>query len=267
MQKPFFQHQGRSTARRWRVGLWSWVLATLLASIVGPQAQVTNTVTDASELMQADDNTGNDMTQTADDETAGTNVVSDTNQLSTPGPDGRTRRRRRMQNRPRGAVTSPDSRSGANDTNSSPSSLDYSAFRLIVDRNIFDPNRAPHSRSTAQPKTSPTFTLVGTMSYEKGIFAFFDGTSGDYKKAVKPDGTIAGYKVTGISADAVKLAQGSNTLELAVGTQMRRRDDGTWEKSTSSESSTSSSNSTNESTPTGAESDIIKKMMMRREKE
>src|SRR5262249_18489409 len=98
--------------------------------------------------------------------------------------------------------------------------------------------------------------------------AFFDGTSSDYKKAVKPDETIAGYKVTGISADAVKLAQGTNVLELAVGTQMRRRDDGAWEKSARSESSTSSTtNPTNESTPTGAESDIIKKMMMRREKE
>ena len=28
-------------------------------------------------------------------------------------------------------------------------------------------------------------TLVGTMTYEKGTFAFFDGSSSEYRKALK----------------------------------------------------------------------------------
>ncbi|HTL17720.1 MAG TPA: hypothetical protein VL793_10815 [Patescibacteria group bacterium] len=246
-------------------------MAACLAAVPALEAQDTNLVSQTNELMQAEDSAGADMSQLTEDEAMGTNVVAETNQVDTPGTDGRTRRRRRLQSRPKEAATARDPRTGPNDTNASPSSLDYSAFRLIVDRNIFDPNRAPRSgRPSAQPRTTDSFTLVGTMSYEKGIFAFFDGTSSDYKKAVKPEETIAGYKVTAISADAVKLARGTNVVDLSVGTQMRRRDDGTWEKSAKVESyasAASNSTTTTQSAPTGAESDVLKKMMMRREKE
>ena len=107
------------------------------------------------------------------------------------------------------------------------------------------------------------------MSYEKGIFAFFDGTSSDYKKVLKPNETIAGYRLVAISTDSAKLTLNTNVLELTVGTQMRRRDDGSWERSSSSESYATGSapSSSTDATPSGGESDIIKKMMMRREKE
>ena len=60
------------------------------------------------------------------------------------------------------------------------------------------------------------------MSYEKGEFAFFEGTSSDYKKAVKTNDTI-GYKVESITPDSVKLAQNTNVLQLAVGAQLHRQ--------------------------------------------
>ncbi len=219
-----------------------------------------------------------DVSQTADagqeEDLSGTNTVADTNQIVVSGPDGRTRRRyRQAQNRlRRSSQTSNDPRATATTTNSGPSALDYSAFRLVVDRNIFDPNRAPHSRPTAQPKTFDSFTLVGTMSYEKGIFAFFDGSSSDYKKALKPEDSIAGYKVVAITSDSVKLMLNTNLVELNIGTQMRRREDGTWQRSANAETyaastANSASNSSSEPTTSGAESDIIKKMMQRREKE
>ena len=66
------------------------------------------------------------------------------------------------------------------------------------------------------------------MSYEKGTFAFFDGTSSDYKKALKLTDSIAGYKVTNIAPNSVKLASGTNELELSVGAQLRREEDGPW---------------------------------------
>jgi hypothetical protein len=107
------------------------------------------------------------------------------------------------------------------------------------------------------------------MSYEKGVFAFFDGTSSDYKKVLKPEETIAGYKVVAITTDSVKLMLNTNVLELSFGAQMRRRDDGAWERSAGSTSyaAGSAAASQSEAAPSGAESDIIKKMMLRREKE
>ena len=62
------------------------------------------------------------------------------------------------------------------------------------------------------------------MTYEKGTFAFFDGTSSEYKKALKLADAIAGYKVTNIAPNGVKLASGTNELDLSVGAQLRREE-------------------------------------------
>ena len=168
-------------------------------------------------------------------------------------------------------------------TNNGPVSLDYAAFKIVVDRNIFDPNRYPHRpgevRVASKPRSVDSLTLVGTMSYEKGTFAFFDGTSSDYKKALKLTDSIAGYKVTNIAANGVKLASGTNELELSVGAHLRREEDGPWLLAGQSRfyAATTPSASTNAATSTtttgsdtasgGAESDILKRLMQKREKE
>jgi hypothetical protein len=144
---------------------------------------------------------------------------------------------------------------------------------MVAERNIFDPNRFPRSnRERVQRKNVESFGLVGTMSYEKGDFAFFDGTSSDYRKVLKASDTIAGYKVLAVLPDSVKLARSTNELVLAVGTQLRRLDDGTWAMAAGApayEASPAVSNSTAQpaAASSGAESDIIKRMMQRREKE
>ena len=46
------------------------------------------------------------------------------------------------------------------------------------------------------------FGLTGTLCSEKGAYAFFDGTSSAYRKVLKPEETIAGYKVAEIEAAA-----------------------------------------------------------------
>jgi len=154
--------------------------------------------------------------------------------------------------------------------------LDYSAFKLIVDRNIFDPNRFPHRPGGPRPapKVVDSLTLVGTMTYDKGTFAFFDGTSSDYKKALKLNDVVAGHKVTNITPDSVTLAAGTNQLELRVGMQLRREEDGPWSLSGQAASYAAAPASTSTATNTGAdaaasgaESDIIKKLMQRRNSE
>jgi len=123
------------------------------------------------------------------------------------------------------------------------------------------------------------FTLVGTMSYEKGTFAFFDGTSPEYRKAAKMDDTIASYTITRITANSVGLSSGTNQVELRVGMQMRRSDQDQWIPSGSSQTlaaapgsataliPSSESGGSKSDTSTSEESEILKRLRQRREQE
>lgn len=186
-------------------------------------------------------------------------------------------------------LTAAGRKAGAQTTNSS-SRLDYPSFQIISDRNIFNPNRSGRAgRSTRkEPEKAvktESFALVGTMSYEKGSFAIFDGSSSEYRTVLKPAETIAGYKITEIAYDHVKLASTATNgvdIELAVGMQMKRQDEEEWRPgartgsfatssgpaapSATSEAS-SGSNSSPGSTSGGGASDILKRLMEKREQE
>jgi len=160
-------------------------------------------------------------------------------------------------------------------TNSSPRP-DYSAFKIVTDRNIFNPHR--YARSSRVRESRPTskadsFALVGTMSYEKGTFAFFDGTSSEYKKAVKPSDTIASYTISRITPNSVELSSGTNQVELRVGMQMRRSDQDQWIPSgppqtlAAAPSASSESGVSKPDSSTSEESEVLKRLRLRREQE
>lgn len=116
-----------------------------------------------------------------------------------------------------------------------PARLTFDTFRTVSDRNIFNPNRYARStgRTTRATAATPaarveSISLVGVIAYEKGWFAFFDGTSGNYKQSLQVGGTIGPYHVTRVTSDVVQLAVGTNTFDLKVGMQMRREDEGDW---------------------------------------
>ena len=152
---------------------------------------------------------------------------------------------------------------------------DYQSFKIITDRNIFDPNRSsgsPRRTEGTRPARVESFALVGTMSYENGTYAFFDGTGSSYRKATKTGDTIAGYKVADISPDRVKLETNGQQIELSVGVQMRKQDEGVWQLAGRAESFGTSSPATaatekTESGSGGEESDVLKKLMQKREQE
>ena len=175
----------------------------------------------------------------------------------------------------------------ADETNGSfSSSLNYGSFQIITDRNIFNQSRSggrsrnyTRTRSERRPRTD-AFTLRGTMSYEKGLFAFFDGTSSDYRKAVQPVDTIAGFKVLSVSPESVKLEANGKQVDLQVGMQMKRPEGGDWQladagetfDASSSSSGTGDTNTTPANTTetvasTGGESDALKRLMQKREQE
>jgi len=161
-----------------------------------------------------------------------------------------------------------------------PTRLDYSYFKLIGDRNIFDPNRYPHqSRGQRRESRGPqvdAFSLVGTMSYAKGTFAFFDGTSSEYRKALHLDDAIAGYKVTEITPNAVKLQAADKRIEMKVGTEMRHESEGGWQlvgqaelpASSAQDSAAGGPSSDSTGSSSGGEvNDVLKKLMQQREQE
>lgn len=173
-------------------------------------------------------------------------------------------------------------------TNRVPGAEDYSNFsRFVTDRNIFDASRQPHytstPRRTTRPRTSrstgaPTFTLVGTISYSKGMFAFFNGTTSDLKQALPVAESIAGYKVLEIAQGRVQLeTPEKKKLELKVGDSMRQ-ENGKWilagtENSAASSTADAPAATENSDTPAPASNpalesnDVLKRLMEKRQKE
>src|SRR5215472_4795905 len=93
----------------------------------------------------------------------------------------------------------------AQSSNGVPGPEDYDRFStFITDRNIFDPNRQPHNYDgsrTYRPthirsRGTPGIQFVGTMSYDKGLFAFFSGNSSELSKVLQVGDKIQGYTVT-----------------------------------------------------------------------
>jgi hypothetical protein len=168
----------------------------------------------------------------------------------------------------------------AQTTNDSSAATDFSSFQLIVDRNIFNPDRYGHTTEHHHEYQGlPTFSLAGTMSYRKGMFAFFNGTSDEYRKALQQGGTIAGYNVTKINFDGVQLESAGRTIDMKVGAAMRKEGSswelsapGAWSESPSTESDTGDSNAVESSTATlpsggGEVSDVLKRLMQQRQQE
>jgi hypothetical protein len=121
-------------------------------------------------------------------------------------------------------------------SNSIPGDTDYDKFSAFISaRNIFDPARYPHytphhtARIQHHSNSAPTFTLVGTMSYEKGNFAFFSGNTDDLKKILPVAGSIVGYIVTEITPAGVKMAGADKKeIRLKIGDRMQQGNSG-WQ--------------------------------------
>jgi hypothetical protein len=149
---------------------------------------------------------------------------------------------------------------------------DFSSFKILTERNIFDPNRSGRSpRGSAAPSRQPkvqTFALVGVLASEKGRIAFFDGSSADYKKALHVAGSIANYKVKEIAPNYVKLDLDGKETRLAVGMQMRREDEGEWRPMAGTAASLPSSPPPTESAgPADEDNGVLRKLMQKREQE
>lgn len=150
----------------------------------------------------------------------------------------------------------------------------YEAFKLIADRNIFDPTRGPRRASSEnraaseRPAKTETFSLVGVGLDGDRAVAFFLGPDSQYK-ALKPADTIAGFKIVEITLNAVRLEHEGKTIELGVLKQMKRTNDAAWELSEQPVQA-SAGDSTAKTSGDGSSSvmdEVLKRLKQRREKE
>lgn len=240
----------------------------------------TNLAEQAEEIISALGSLQPDQPAPGEDAAGATNAPPPDSQSYQP-PSGRESRARwlsrqrsnQLQRRLSAASSQADARALRG-----PPSLDYSAFRLVAERNIFDPNRSPVSHyQAAAPSQDPVyFGLVGTLSYEAGTFAFFSGSGSQYQTTLKCGGTLAGYKVVAITPDSVKLDRGTNQLDLLIGMQLRLGDDGSWSltqglasqaTNESTPATATLAGSSPDTTPSAADSEILKRLRERRAKE
>jgi hypothetical protein len=179
-------------------------------------------------------------------------------------------------------------------SNRVPGPADYAQFSsFITARNIFDPNRYAYNPDRPRPiitrrqQYTPSFTLVGTMSYEKGMFAFFDGNQPNLRKVLyqSDSNSIAGFTVADIARNSVILqtADKKQTVPMKIGQTMRQEgsnwqlaDSGQFFAGTSSGENTAPAAADSSSPDTGSASapspaiegnDVLKKLMQQREQE
>ena len=177
-------------------------------------------------------------------------------------------------------------------SNGVPGPNDYERFSsFITARNIFDPSRyaiigSRPVRPNRRPTYAPSFTLVGTMSYGKGMFAFFDGNQPELRKVLYQSNSngIAGYVVTEITSTSVKLqtADKKETATMKIGERMQQEGNrwlpagqGAMAVSTgategtapAADSSSPDAGSTSAPSPALQGNDVLKKLMQQREKE
>ncbi len=106
----------------------------------------------------------------------------------------------------------------------------FDSFRLISERNIFNPNRSGRRERGPEERAprSDVISLVGTMDSDKGLRAFFDGSERSYRRALSAGASVDKFNVTKIAANVVELERDGKTLSIRVGQQLRRPVGGDW---------------------------------------
>jgi hypothetical protein len=142
----------------------------------------------------------------------------------------------------------------------------FDAFRSIGERNIFDPNRVGRNEDEPPPQPVETISLVGTMRYSKGLFAFFDSPDSNYRKALHEGNTIAQFTVKRITPDGVELTRDSQQVSLTIGQQLRRLAGEDWAVSGATRADLAPASSAAPTIPVDA-SDTLRRLMEQRQKQ
>jgi len=155
----------------------------------------------------------------------------------------------------------------------------FSEFKIIAERSIFDPSRTATRKSSSNREARRVqppdrLTLSGVLIDDNQAIAFFEGSKSEFNKQLKTGANIAGYIITSIHTDIVVLEKDDRQIKLPVGSSLTKRETADWEISstTSFEGYAASKDNSQKETGDGAmqddsSNDLLKKMMERRRQE
>ena len=161
----------------------------------------------------------------------------------------------------------------------------FELYRIVADRNIFDPNRRPSQpEQLSTPEESPPpdqLALIGALVNDEGAVAFFEGSRAEYSVDVKLGETSAGLRIAEIRTDRLTLENEGRQIELPVGSGLSRLGEGEWELASvdlpsrsssedwtaTSSTQTSSRDPDNEESASGSSNDLLERMKARRQEE
>lgn len=156
-------------------------------------------------------------------------------------------------------------------------------FKILFDRNIFDPARQPEAPERVEgPAPEPRVDrlyLTGVLVSPEERLAFFEGSRDEYFGAIEKGGEIAGFNIAHVDTDRATLEQNDQKLNLPVGTGLTRREGEDWQhgsglylsrespSSSSAEETPTSSFNTKRDGSDSAKLELIKKLKERRMQE
>jgi hypothetical protein len=148
----------------------------------------------------------------------------------------------------------------------------FEAFRIITEKNIFNPNRVGLTRATpeARPPRADEIALVGTVELGGQRVALFDSAEVAWRKNVREGETLGDFTVNRVGPEGVDLVRGEQTLTLRVAQQLRRPEGGEWSVVAAPDSPRADARGGDSSSapaiPADA-SDVLKRLMRQREKQ
>lgn len=122
---------------------------------------------------------------------------------------------------------------GAGRQGGSPRATGFDSYKLVVERNIFDPGRRPETPGSTRPRVSTapavsTILLAGAVVREDARTAIFTSSIADHSGRRVTGDTIAGLVIESIDTTGVTLAMEGTSRKWPVGGILRRIDDGDW---------------------------------------
>lgn len=119
----------------------------------------------------------------------------------------------------------------------------FSEYDLVLDRNIFDPDRgrrpppAPLVRQREAPPPPPPsvhMDLTGVLLAGKDSVAFLEGNAENIPPVCRLGDDVAGMQLVGIRSGHVILATTERRVQFVVGKSLVKEDGGSWEVSSES---------------------------------
>lgn len=111
---------------------------------------------------------------------------------------------------------------------------EFESFQLILERNIFNPNRVGRTRATPEEKAVRVdeISLVGVVQYREEKVAIFDSPDAALRKECREGDMLSDFKIARIAAEGVELVREGNTVALKVAQQLRKAEGGDWKVGT-----------------------------------